>query len=140
VAIVFGFLYGEFFDRSFGPVPLNRVETVSGFLGVAAVFLLAQLTANVAVGVMRGTGERRRGDAWSPAVHFAAFAGATFAAFAVAGLLGNLLTSAVESIITWLAIAELPEVAVLVAFYLIGAIFVGGAALLADVALARIDG
>jgi len=140
VAIVFGFLYGEFFDRSFGPVPLNRVETVSGLLGVAAVFLVAQLTANVAVGVMRGTGERRRGDAWAPAAHFAAFAGAAFVALAIVSLLDSLLTSAVESVITWLAIAELPEVAVLVVFYLIGAIFVAGAALLADVALARIDG
>ena len=140
VAIVFGFLYGEFFNLSFGPVPLNRVETVSGFVGVAAVFFVAQLTANVAVGVMRSTGERRRGDAWAPAAHFAAFAGAAFVALAIVSLLDSLLTSAVESVITWLAIAELPEVAVLVVFYLVGAIFVAGAALLADVALARIDG
>ena len=109
VAIVFGFLYGEFFDRSFGPVPLNRVETVAGFATVAAVFLTAQLTANLAVGVMRSTGERRRGDAWAPAAHFAVFAGATFVAFAIASLLGSLLTNAVEATTTWLAVAEVPD-------------------------------
>ena len=113
---------------------------MTGFVTVAAVFLAAQLTANVAVGVMRSTGERRRGDAWAPAAHLAVFAGATFVAFAIASLLGTLLTSAVEATTTWLAVDAVPEVVVLVIFYLLGAIFVAGAALLADVALARIDG
>lgn len=140
VAIAFGFLYGEFFGRSFGPVPFNRVETVAGFATVAAVFLTAQLTANIAVGVMRSTGDRRRGDAWAPTAHMAVFAGAAFVAFAIAGLLGSLLANTVEATTTWLAVAELPDGVVLVIFYLLGVLFVAGAALLADIALARIDG
>ena len=40
----------------------------------------------------------------------------------------------------WLAIEEVSDGVVLAIFYLLGAILVAGAALLADVALARIDG
>ena len=140
VAIVFGFLYGEFFNRSFGPVLLNRVENIERFVPVAATLLAVQLIANLVAGVVWSTGDRRRDDAWAPAAHFAVFAGATFVAYAIASLLGSLLTSAVEATTTWLAVAELPEGVVLVIFYLMGALFVAGSALLADIAMARIDG
>lgn len=139
VAIAFGFLYGEYFNRSLGAVALSRIDAVTGFTTVAAALLAVQLVANLAVGAMRSTGAHRRDDAWAPAAHFALLAGAALVAVAVVSLVGALIIGGADAIVTWLAVETVPDGVDLAIFYLLGAAGVAGAALLAESALARID-
>jgi len=135
-AIVFGVLYGEFFDQPFRADPLNRVETVSTFGTVAVAFLVAQLVMNVATGVLWSVGPRKRGDAWAVAGEFALFGAATLFGIAVGWLIGSVEVALLER----LASDAFPDVGVMVVFYMVYAVVVATAAVSADVALSRIRG
>jgi len=134
LSIGFGLLYGEFFGRSFGPTPLNRVETAQG-LGIAALTVIgAQLLANVGVGVLGSRGPRRREDAWAPASDFTVFIVVILAVFAA--IQGTV--AIIEAVAGWLVgSGEVPNWTVSIIWYVVWSAAAAGAALLADLAFKR---
>jgi len=128
-AIAFGFLYGEFFGRSFGPVPLSRVETVMWVWYAALALVLVQAAANIAAGILRSTRESTRENAWVAVRDFAVIVAAALLAWSIAWL----ATVAELALLSRLLDeSTLSEIVVVATFYVVYAILLAGAALLAD--------